>query len=246
MTLPWWLPLSLLAWATHMVVFHGVGWAFEWCDRHGRLQRFKVRNSDRRSYRQLLPRVLFNQCCILLPAMLGCEWLGLAYVGAPHLSVAWFVGGFLLMGVGHDVVQYFAHRFLLHSRRYRWLGHELHHSTGASKAISACFMSSADFFLEIVCPFLVPLVLIGGGGADVLFQLLAPSLGAIGGLYEHSGYDFAAGGGWLARLPASCTSSHAHGEHHRRWTVSFSDGFFSPGLCDLLFATRWNASRRTS
>jgi len=30
-----------------------------------------------------------------------------------------------------------------------------------------------------------------GAGADIAFQLIVASLGAIGGLYEHSGYDFA-------------------------------------------------------
>ena len=70
-------------------------------------------------------------------------------------------------------------------------------------------------------------------------------LGAVGGLYEHSGFDFAAGlkavpQRWLSHIPASLLSSHAHGEHHRRSRVSFSDGFGSPGLCDLIFRTRWD------
>ena len=33
--LPWWLPLSVLAWAVQMAVFHGVGLLFEWSDRTG-------------------------------------------------------------------------------------------------------------------------------------------------------------------------------------------------------------------
>lgn len=247
--LPWWLPLSLLAWAVHMVVFHGAGLAFEWSDRRRKFRRFKVRDIDRRSHADLLPRVLFNQCFILLPCMVVCEKLGLAFTGTPHLGAVRFLIDLALMAVGHDVVQYLVHRGLLHHRRFRWLGHDVHHSTGASKSIGACFMSSADFFLEIVCPYLVPLVLIGGGGSDMLFHLLVPSFAAIGGLYEHSGYNFAAAingplvSRWtrvLSRLPASVISSHAHGEHHRRWTVSFSDGFGSPGLCDRIFSTRWD------
>jgi sterol desaturase/sphingolipid hydroxylase (fatty acid hydroxylase superfamily) len=240
--LPWWLPLSLLAWAVHMLVFHGLGLGFEWCDRSGALGRFKRRGSDRRPYAEMLPRVLINQCLILLPAMLATEKLGLAFTGAPHLGWVRFVVDLALMAIGHDVVQYAVHRGLLHRRRLRWLGHDLHHSTGASRSIGACYMSSADFFLEIVCPYLVPLVLIGGGGGDIAFQLLVPSIAAVGGLYEHSGYDFAPRRrGVLAWLPASVTSSHAHGEHHRRFRVSFSEGFGSPGLCDRLFGTRWDA-----
>jgi hypothetical protein len=91
--------------------------------------------------------------------------------------------------------------------------------------------------------------LIGGGGADVLFHSLIASLGAFGGLYEHSGYDFAvplrrtdffARRPWIGGFIASFVSSHAHGEHHRRGGVSFSDGFGSPGICDTIFGTRWD------
>lgn len=242
------LPLSVLVWAGHMIVFHAVGLGFEWCDRVGALQQFKLRKRDRLGYRDFLPRVLFNQTFVLLPAMWICEKLGLAFVGPPRIGLVFAVVALLLMTIGHDVVQYATHRFLLHNRRFHWLGHNLHHSTGASKSISACYMSAPDFFLEIVCPYLVPLILIGGGSSDIRFQLLVACLGAVGGLYEHSGYDFAAGlktaRSWLARLlrfvPASLISSHAHGEHHRRFRVSFSDGFGSPGLCDLIFRTRWD------
>jgi len=55
--------------------------------------------------------------------------------------------------------------------------------------------------------------------------------------------------GWFAddfapglRFPWLMISSHAHGEHHRRNTVSYSDGFGSPGLCDRLFGTAWNTT----
>ena len=254
--LPFWLPLSVLAWAAHMAVYHGGGLAFEWCDRRGKLRRFKVRRTGRRGYAEMLPRVLFNQCIILLPCLVACQMLGLAFVGASHLGVSQFLISLLLMGLGHDLVQYVAHRWVLHSRLFSWLGHRLHHSSDADSSISACFMTPADFFLEIVCPYVLPLVLIGGGGSDVLFQVLVPSLGAIGGLYEHSGYDFSIAWGTraavraslglrlIAWLPAALVSSHAHGEHHRLGTVSFSDGFGSPGLCDAIFGTRWDARRR--
>ncbi|MGH6795826.1 MAG: sterol desaturase family protein [Methylocella sp.] len=244
---PWWLPLSVLVWAAQMAVFHGVGLFFEWSDRTGVLASFKVRNSDRLGYFELLPRVLFNQILVLLPAMVVLQHAGLAFTGAPHISALHFVAGMAVMLIGHDIVQYVFHRFVLHRPGLiRILGHGVHHSTGASKAISACYMSPADFFLEIVLPYLLPLALIGAG-ADVLFHFTAASLGAIGGLYEHSGYDFAvrlrrpngAGSRLLAWLSYLVTSK-AHGEHHRRSNVSFSDGFGSPGLCDTIFKTRWD------
>lgn len=247
--LPGWMPLSVFVWSVSMLIYHGLGLLFEWSDRRNWLRRFKQRRGDRRSYGQLLPLVLFNQCCVMLPCMVACEALGLAFVGPPHLGPIRICVNLALLAIGHDIVAYVLHRGLLHNPRFRWLRHDVHHSTGASKSISACFMSPVDFFLEIVCPFLIPLILIGGGGSDLTFHLLGATLAPIGGLYEHSGYDFCARGReaaasrisrCLAWLPLSLSSSHAHGEHHRRSCVSFSDGFGSPGLCDWLFATRWD------
>ena len=237
------LPVSLVVWVGHMLVFHGIGLGFEVCDRTGALSRYKVRRLDRLTYAAALPRVLANQLCVLLPAMWLCEETGLAFTGSGTISLPLAAAALVLMTIGHDIVQYVAHRAVLHNSRLRWLRHDLHHSTGASRAITACYMSAPDFFLTIVCPYLIPLVLIGGGTASVGFQLLVACLGAVGGLYEHSGYDFAPLFGGAARgrlLPASLISSHAHGEHHRRFRVSFSDGFGSPGLCDLIFRTRWD------
>ena len=185
------LPVSVIVWAGHMVVFHAIGFGFERCDRNGVLRRFKVRRQERLTYAAALPRVLFNQTFVLLPAMWLCERAGLAFVGAAKISFAFAVLALLLMTIGHDIVQYVAHRGLLHNLRFRWLRHDLHHLTGASRAITACYMSAPDFFLTIVCPYLAPLILIGGGTANVPFQLLVACLGAVGGLYEHSGYDFA-------------------------------------------------------
>jgi sterol desaturase/sphingolipid hydroxylase (fatty acid hydroxylase superfamily) len=245
--LPWWLPLSVLTFGVQMIVYHGVGLAFDYCDRTKRLAVFKVRSVDRLSHGELLPRVLANQFLILLPAMVLLQASGLAFVGAPHLAPWHFLLALVLMGVGHDIVQYGFHRFVLHRPGLiRKLGHALHHSTGASKAISACYMSFTDFFLEIVLPYLVPLVVVFAG-ADIGFHLLVASLGAIGGLYEHSGYDFAvrlpkATGVWTRPLALleSFVTSKAHAEHHRRSNVSFSDGFGSPGICDTIFTTRWD------
>lgn len=228
------LPLSLLAWVAQMTAFHGAGLAFEYCDRKGLMRRFKMRPPDRLSYAQMLPRVLFNQVFVLLPAMVACEWLGLAFVGAPQLSIPWFAAAMVLMSVGHDFIQYAGHAWLLHHPRLALLHHHVHHSITASRSIGAAYASVPDFILNIVFPYLVPLVLIGGG-ADLRFHLLIASFGALGGLYEHSGYDFAP---LLKR--GTLISSHAHSEHHRRWRVSFSDGFGSPGLCDTIFKTRWD------
>ncbi|MBO0733436.1 MAG: sterol desaturase family protein [Methylocapsa sp.] len=232
-----------------MSVYHGAGLLFEWSDRAKLLASFKARSTDRLSYAALLPRVLFNQIFVLLPAMMGLEASGLAFVGLRHLSFWHFAAALVFMGIGHDVIQYAFHRFLLHRPSlFRRLGHSVHHSTGAARAISACYMSAPDFFLEIALPYLIPLVLVSAG-ADVAFHFTVASLGALGGLYEHSGYDFAVG---LPRqgtkfqplaILARLITSKAHGEHHRRGNVSFSDGFGSPGICDTLFKTRWDLAK---
>ena len=249
-SLPVWLPLSVLTWIVVMVVFHGLGYAFEYCDRTGLFKTCKVRRADRLTYRQLLPRALTNQVFILLPSMVLVQWLGLAFTGPAHLGVWRFLAMLVGMAVGHDIVQYATHRYLLHHPRLlRVLGHSVHHATGASKAISALYMAPADFFLEIVLPYLLPLVVLGGGGSDILFHLLVAGLGAVGGLYEHSGYDFAVplrqmrfykALPWLGAAIETLVTSHAHGQHHTRGVVSFSDGFGSPGICDTVFATRWD------
>ncbi|QXX73558.1 sterol desaturase family protein [Methylovirgula sp. HY1] len=251
--LPLWLPLSALTWAVMMAVYHGIGFGFELCDRNHWLAGAKVRNVDRLSYAAMLPRVLANQVFVLLPAMVFLQWVGLAFTGVAHLSPLRFLVNVVALGVGHDIVQYIAHRGILHRPSLmKRLGHAVHHSTGASKGISACYMSSADFFLEIALPYLVPLVLVGGGGSDMLFQFLVAGLGAFGGLYEHSGYDFAVPlrrTRFFKALPRLGTileglvTSQAHAEHHRRFNVSFSDGFGSPGICDTIFATRWDKAK---
>jgi sterol desaturase/sphingolipid hydroxylase (fatty acid hydroxylase superfamily) len=248
--LPAWLPLSVLTWIVMMAVYHGFGIAFEICDRTGLLGAAKVRRADRLGYLDLLPRVIVNQVFVLLPGMVALQWAGLAYVGAAHLGAWRFVINLALLAIGHDVVQYATHRYVLHHPKLmRKLGHAVHHSTGASKAISACYMSAPDFFLEIALPYLLPLVLVGGGGSDILFQLLVAGLGAFGGLYEHSGYDFAVPlhdtrlfktMPILGRILDTIITSKAHGEHHRRFNVSFSDGFGSPGICDTVMSTRWD------
>lgn len=239
----------MFAWTLHLVIYHGIALGFDWLDTTGRLQRYRVRRPERRGYAALLPRVLFNQCIILLPCMLMLEWVGLAFVGAPQLDASWFIALLLLMAVGHDIVQYIGHRLMHRRSLLRVLGHHVHHSTGASRAVSACYMSGPDFFLEIVLPYLLPLVVLGGGGSDVLFHVVTMSLGAAGGLYEHSGFDFARGLRGEKSTPlrtsicnfiADKVSSHAHAEHHKRSTVSFSDGFGSPGICDAVFRTRWD------
>ncbi len=242
-------PLSAQIWLVQMTAYHGIGLWFEWLDRTGGLKRFKVKRLERMSYFEILPRVLANQTFILLPAMLFMQWSGLAYVGSPQVSLPVFVASVAFMTLGHDIIQYIAHRFVLHRpEMMRRLGHAVHHSTIGSLGISACYMSAADFFLEIVCPYLIPLAFVPLG-SNFLIHALVVTSGAFGGLYEHSGYDFSlalrepkdgSARGRLRLALARMISSEAHAAHHTRGNVSFSDGFGSTNICDTLFKTRFD------
>jgi sterol desaturase/sphingolipid hydroxylase (fatty acid hydroxylase superfamily) len=246
--LPTWLPLSVAIWIVQMIAYHGFGLWFEYLDRTGSLADYKTRPVDSWTYMQVLPRVLANQVFILLPAMAITQWAGLAFVGNAHIGPALFVVGLIGMTIGHDIVQYVSHAWILHKPTLmRTLGHSVHHSTTASRSISACFMSPTDFLLEIAAPYLLPLIAIsaiGSGGSDLLFHVFTVSAGAFGGIYEHSGYDFsvklARSPNPIARFVASRISSKAHAEHHGRGNVSFSDGFGSSNICDTVFKTRWD------
>jgi len=242
-------PLSAQIWLVQMLGYHGIGLWFEWLDRSGGLKRFKVKRLERMSYFEVLPRVLANQTFILLPAMLFMQWTGLAFVGSPYVSLPVFIASVAFMTFGHDVLQYIAHRFVLHRPdMMRRLGHAVHHSTIGSLGISACYMSAADFFLEIVCPYLIPLAFVPLGSNFLIHSLVVTS-GAFGGLYEHSGYDFSLAlrepkdgraPGRLRLALARMISSEAHAAHHTRGNVSFSDGFGSTNICDTLFKTRFD------
>jgi sterol desaturase/sphingolipid hydroxylase (fatty acid hydroxylase superfamily) len=244
------LPFSLQIWLVQMIAYHSFGLWFQYLDTTAALRRYKNRDAERRGYFQILPRVLANQCLILAPAMWAFEALGLAYVGPEHLSWLEMLVAMVGLAVGHDVVQYISHRAILHRAGFmRSLGHAVHHTTGASLAISACFMSGADFFLEIALPYLAPLAIVGGCGTNVYFHSFVVAAGAFGGLYEHSGYDF---GQFLRKSPGDdiaarikrCIgarlSTEAHGAHHTRGNVSFSDGFGSSNICDTIFRTRYD------
>ncbi|CAK9782321.1 hypothetical protein CC85DRAFT_282362 [Cutaneotrichosporon oleaginosum] len=187
------LPLSVQTWAVQMVVFHAVGLLFELMDRLHLFPSTKVRRTRKSQYTHLLPTVLRNQILLLLPSMYACELAGLAFVGG-SLHPLRFLANLPLMALGHEIVQYCGHRYLLHAPSVwlmQLLRHSVHHSTRASSAISACYMSAVDFFIEIVCPYLLPLAAVGGGGGGAAFHFLVAGAGAVGGLYEHSGYDFA-------------------------------------------------------
>mmetsp|Transcript_525 Transcript_525/g.1796 ORF Transcript_525/g.1796 Transcript_525/m.1796 type:complete len:264 (-) Transcript_525:270-1061(-) len=226
-------PTAFLAWLSLMVTFHTVCGFLELCDRRKWLQRFRRQPAgDSITYAEMMPRILFNQVVLMLPAMLLSERLALGYNSRVLFnSVPSLAACLAVMGIGHDVIFYIGHRYLLHSRwGYKRFGHDLHHSTKANCAAGAFYMANSDFCFEILLPYLLPLFALGSEGC-VIFHILAPALGTVGGLYEHSGYNF---------LPAvESLSTTAHFMHHKLGFVSFSDGFGSPGIMDNVLRTTY-------
>lgn len=95
------------------------------------------------------------------------------------------------------------------------------------------YMSSPDFLLEIVIPYLVPLIFLSMANvcSSATCVAILP-LGALGGLYEHSGYNFFDG---IAALDTT-----VHGMHHRFYHCSFADGVGAPSIFDAAMGTTCN------
>lgn len=225
------LPVSVVCFIGHFVFFHVGCILLSLCDYFQLLQSYKYQKSPPDdSYWKLLPRVLFNQLFLLLPAMLLVQYFGLGFRTTEVLySPVVYIVYSVWMAFGHDILFYLGHRFLLHSKwGFMHLGHNLHHSTKANIAISSMYMGVIDYVLEIVIPYLVPLLFLR---SDMFFDALAPCLGAIGGLYEHSGYNF------FPHFKA--LSTVAHTMHHVRYNCSYSDGVGSTNLMDNALHTAY-------
>lgn len=96
------------------------------------------------------------------------------------------------------------------------------------------YMSAPDFLLEIVIPYLVPLIVLSKTNlCNTPTCIAILPLGAFGGLYEHSGYNFFEG---IAALDTT-----VHGLHHRFYNCSFADGVGAPSILDTAMGTSCNA-----
>lgn len=226
---------SLASWLLFMLTFHPACLIFHFLDCKQHFASYKIYppTENTPSYRQMLPIVLFNQIFILLPSMLLTTYLNLSY--APkHLQpspLQSIIAIILFTTSLHELAFYVVHRYILHSAwGFHRLNHALHHATKAHSAISAMYMSPPDFFLEIVIPYLVPLIFVSHFNcvSNIFCTTIFP-LGAFGGLYEHSGYNF------FPNIPALDTT--VHGLHHIYYHCSFADGVGSPSVLDRLFET---------
>ena len=226
---------ALFSWLLFMVVFHSLGIMFYYFDKVDLFPRHKQfrGSSSTPTYSQMLPLVLFNQILILLPAMLISEHYSLIFV--PNPNAAPFLPSFIFISIAipqlHEIFFYIFHRYILHSSfGYYFFNHKVHHDSRTHCSISAMYMSPPDFILEILLPYLFPLYLTAKlKYCPPLVCVVVLPFGGLGGLYEHSGYNF------FPNIKVLDTT--VHGQHHRMWNCSFADGVGTTSLMDSTFGT---------
>lgn len=226
---------SITSWLLFMLAFYIAAFAFQCFDRYRILSQYKVYRSSAATptFSQMLLRVIFNQCCLLLPAMILFENFSLTFKSNPNppSNLVSFFTQFTLTTFLHEVAFYIFHSYVLHSSwGFQNLNHALHHTSKTHSAISAMYMSPPDFLLEIIIPYLFPLCLSTlcnyANNFSCLFILL---FGAFGGLYEHSGYNI------FPDIHTLDTSVHAL--HHTHHHCSFANGVGAPSLVDPFMGT---------
>jgi len=227
------LPLSVTCFFIYFIVFHIACAFFGIADYWKLLRKYKLHESDEKTYLQLLPRVVFNQLAFYLTSCYIGEKMGWIFrtPSKDNTFQLWKLPIYLtLYSFYHEIIFYSAHRWLLHSKwGFDLLGHNVHHTTKGSVGISQHYMSVIDYYLEIVFSILIPLALIR---TNAYFDLLVMVEDAILGSYDHSGYDFFLGN--LKRY-----SPAYHSMHHLRSSCSYGDGVGSLALLDKLFRTSY-------
>ena len=227
---------ATMTWGTQFVTWHFFAALYNILDETGRkgtapgcwVWKYKLRKKDNVTYEQILPRVLFNQVFILLPVMTTMAYFGYGSTNTPMALWKWPVYAYVL-GVFHDVVFYFGHRLLHTKWGYVTFRHGLHHSSKAATAASSMYMSSPDFFLEIVLPYLSFFWVVP---TSLAFDMTVASVGSIAAMTEHSGYNFSVGFKTLDSRP--------HFAHHNNLlTGAYAEGIFSPGYMDRIFGTNY-------
>lgn len=223
---------AVLSWCLGMATFHTLALLFHVLDVTGIAKKWRTTSAKGLpTYQQMLPLVLSNQVLVLLPCMLLTQAAGLTFTSAANkqVSLPMEATGFFVMALGHDILFYIGHRFLLHSKwGYRALGHNVHHATKAHCALSSMYMAPLDFVFEIVIPYLVPLAIVSQFSLHYVGVLSLP-LGCVGGLLEHSGYNFAP--------HVKLLDTTAHKLHHEQLRCSFSDGVGSTNFMDEVFGS---------
>lgn len=223
-----------IVWLSGFLTFNIGGFIFFFIDKYDLLSSYKIANKNEYniSYIDILKRSNINLLVGLLPMMWWVNYMGwVNFDGNSDFSHSLI--SMLCMTEGHDIVQYIIHRWILHNKHlYKVIGHNIHHTIIADISISSLYNSLGDFILLNGIPYILPLIMIGCNNS-VIVNCLILSLGMLGGLYEHSGYD-------LSRLNiygCSILENRYHYKHHIYLKYNYSNGFGSPGVIDYIFGT---------
>lgn len=183
---------ALCSWTLFMACYHVACALFEHLDRTQKLQQYKQFRWKKGlpTYRDMLPRVLANQTLIMLPCMIAVWPLTNSYSGKQPSTPTSLLALAALAPLLHELPFYALHRWVLHSPHgVPRLGHSLHHNAKAHSAVSAMYMYAFDYVLQIVVPYVIPLLVLRATRMLTASHAVALlPLGSLGGLYEHSGY----------------------------------------------------------
>ena len=131
-----------------------------------------------------------------------------------HVVITDFIAIYLI----YDFCFYIFHRIIHHPRFYSSI-HKLHHNTFADIALSANYMTVADYFLEIIIPYWIATTV---WNSCFLASFLFAIIGNINGLITHGGYNF-------MFMP----NPYDHQEHH----IYFNKNYGTGGPWDYLLST---------
>lgn len=222
---------AFLIWTVHFISWHLFAASFALADHYHWFSRYKIAIERKLGYLNVLPRVLANQVFIMLPTMLLIGRLGWGF--KDHSWPLWvLLFHAYMLGIVHDIVFFIGHRLLHTQVGFKKLGHYLHHQSRGGTAAASMYMSSVDFFLEIILPYMIFIIIFP---TNFYFNCLVASIGSFAAMYEHSGYCFTT---WKPLDTRPHISHHGH-----RSKASFSEGVLSPGWCDFIAGTSYHSTK---
>eukprot|EP01126_Amoeba_proteus_P029151 TRINITY_DN2873_c0_g1_i2.p1 TRINITY_DN2873_c0_g1~~TRINITY_DN2873_c0_g1_i2.p1 ORF type:complete len:188 (-),score=28.42 TRINITY_DN2873_c0_g1_i2:178-741(-) len=165
----------------------------------------------------MIPVVLRNQFFSLVVWPLMVYKLGRGYRVDLQLPAGREIGfQFLVALFMYELVFYWTHR-LLHSRKWLYEFHALHHKTKGSVGVSGMYASLLDGWAMSTGAGAVGLILVD---SHVVVVWLWTFLGAINSVHSHGGYEF-------PFMP----SPSDHELHHANYISNFGVGLFDT-LCN--------------
>lgn len=171
-----------------------------------------------------------NLVCVMFPTMmyLAVQDAGYTFTGWCCDSMLDRIKIAIWMMMGHELLFYTCHRYILHSKTgYKLFGHAMHHQSDAGCGATALYMTFPDFALEIVVPYVLPLIMCPFN-IGLIEHVVIVILGMVGGVYEHSGYNFFKHYG---------IDTSFHWLHHGIKGVNFGNGVGTLGILDAVLDT---------